>query len=111
MNKRIRRKKRMGEFREFCAPIAIKMASGSDIEKFLNDFINDVLEANRCCIGGGGDIESFEGFLELGNASENPEMKLENIKNWLNGRSDVEKAVTGNITDAWYGPFDEIEVQ
>lgn len=110
MNKRIRRKRRMGEFREFCVPVAVKMASGSDIEKFLNDFIMDAMDANRCCLGGGGDVDHFEGFIELGRASENPESKLENIKAWLSGRSDVEKFVTGSITDAWYGPFDEIEL-
>lgn len=110
MNKRIRRKKCLGEFKEFCAPIAIKITAGTDMEAFLNDLLTNAIEVNECCLGGGGDDEVFEGFLELGNASDKPEEKLEKVINWIKSRSDVEKLVTGKLTDAWYGPFDELEL-
>lgn len=110
MNKRIRRKKRLGEFREYAAPIAIKITAGTDMENFLNEFLTDAIEANACCIGGGGDDEHFEGFVELGQATENPEMKLEKIVAWLNAKPEVEKVVTGKLTDAWYGPFEDIAI-
>lgn len=110
MNKRIRRKKRLGEFKEYCAPIAFKIVPGTDMEAFLNEFLTDAIEANACCIGGGGDDERFDGFLELGQSIDNPEEKLEKIVAWLNAKSEVEKVAAGKITDAWYGPFDDIDL-
>lgn len=110
MNKRIRKKRRCGEFREFCANFALKLNSGSDMEQFLNDFVNDAVLANGCGIGGGGDDDVFEGYIELGTSANKPAEKLEAITNWVKGKSEVEKVVFGEITDAWYGPFEEVSL-
>ncbi|MFW6148151.1 MAG: 50S ribosome-binding protein YggL [Thermodesulfobacteriota bacterium] len=109
MKKRLRKKKRVGEFKVFGVPVAIKLAAGTDFVSFIDVFLLDAIEANGCYVSGGGRKERFVGLIELGRKSELPEERLKRISAWLSGSSEVESSAIGKITDAWYGPFDELD--
>lgn len=108
MKKRLRKKKKIGEFKVFGAPIQMKMKSETDFDSFLDEFLSEAIEANGCYIGGGGQKDRFAGFIELGRMSDLPETRLKRISEWLDARSEVENYKIGNITDAWYGPFEQL---
>lgn len=109
MKKRLRKKKNVKEFKVWGAPIAIKRTITTDLDSFLDDFLEKAVETNGCYFGGGGKEDHLEGFIELGCTSDLPESRLEKISEWLEKRTDVEKYVTGKVTDAWYGPFDKLD--
>ena len=109
MKKRVRKKKRLAEFKEFGVPVAIKRKQKSNFDAFLDEFLEQAIESNECCFGGSGNDDYLEGFIELGKATYNPEEKLRKIFEWLDARPDIEKYVTGDLVDAWYGPFEELD--
>ena len=109
MKKRLRKKKHLGEFVEYGAPIAMSLSGDIDFDKFLDSFL-DTIEAAGCYFGGGGRKDRFSGIIELGRESNSPEEKLHEIKNWLNNNRSIEKYAIGSIIDLWYGSFDEIDV-
>ena len=109
MKKRIRKKKHLAEFKELGVPVAIKRNQESNFDTFLDEFLEQSIEGNECYFGGGGNDDHLEGFIELGKATDNPEEKLKKISEWLDSRLDIEKYVTGDFVDAWYGPFDELD--
>jgi hypothetical protein len=49
------------------------------------------------------------GFIELGREKNGPKGRLEKIIEWMQSRRDIDKFVFGQIVDAWYGPFDEMD--
>jgi uncharacterized protein YggL (DUF469 family) len=65
MKKRLRKKKRVGEFKVYGVPIAVKLAAGTDFDSFLDAFILDAIESNGCYVFGGGKKDRFVGFVEL----------------------------------------------
>ena len=109
MKKRLRKKKHVGEFAVLGVPVGIKLVDGTDFDSFLNAFLTDAIEANGCYVGGGGQKDRFSGFVELGRKADLPEERLKRISRWLDTNSEVEKYVIGEITDVWYGPFDELD--
>ena len=109
MKKRLRKKKRLGEFKVYGVPVAIKLAAGTDFDSFLDAFILDAIESSGCYVIGGGRKERFVGFIELGQECHIPEERLKRISDWLKGRSEVESLALGKVTDGWYGPFDELD--
>ena len=111
MKKRLRKKKHIGEFKIWGVPITIKRAMKTNFDSFLDKFIEEAIEASDCYFGGGGGKEDhLEGFIELGHSSEQPESRLNKISKWLDERTDIEKYVTGELIDVWYGPFDELDL-
>ncbi len=109
MKKRLRKKKRVGEFKVFGAAIVIVLREKSDYDAFLDSFLTEALEANGCFIGGAGLKNRFNGFIELGCRHDLPEQRLAAVSDWLKADPDVEKYDIGMFTDAWYGPFNEPE--
>ena len=109
MKKRLRKKKRLGEFKVYGVPVAIKLTAGTDFDSFLDAFILDAIESNGCYVIGGGKKDRFVGFVELGQKCNMPEERLKRISDWFSSRSEVEVFTLGKITDAWYGPFDELD--
>jgi uncharacterized protein YggL (DUF469 family) len=53
--------------------------------------------------------DRFSGFIELGRRSDLPEERLKKISEWLDNATGVDKYVIGSMTDAWYGPLDELD--
>ena len=77
------------------------------VHAFFDAFVDEAIEANNCFYGGGGYKDELRGFIELGRKDENPKRNLDRIIAWMEARSDVSSYLFGNITDAWYGPFDD----
>ncbi len=107
MKKRLRKKRHIGEFKEWGVSVAVCVKKEADFSDFLYDFIEQAVDCVDCYFAGGEETDCFEGFVELGKGSDTPEEKLQEICAWLSARTDVAKYATGRITDAWYGPFDE----
>jgi len=108
MKKRLRRKKHIGEFAEFGRQLIIKRNQKQGLDQFLDDFIEEAIEANGCFCGGGSD-DKLGVVIELGRRSQNPEEKLEKIIKWVQSRSDVETYQVGPEFDLWHGEFQDID--
>lgn len=109
MKKRLRKKKHVGEFKEWGAPVAIRVRENIDPDAFLDEFMEEVVVNQLCVFGGGGRDGVIEGFLELGKTKDLPEEKIKRIRDWLDRQDKVEKYVVGRPIDAWYGPFESME--
>ena len=102
MEKRLRKKKHLGEFVEWGVPVAIA-------RKQKDDFIEQAIEGNGCYFGGGRRGDRLEGVIQLGKTCDGPEERLKKIVSWLEAREDVEKYVIGKLVDLWHGPFEETD--
>ena len=109
MKKRLRKKKHVGEFAVFGVPVAIRLVDGTDLDTFLDAFLQDAIEANGCYFGGGGQKERLSGIIELGVKADLPEQRLKKISHWLDSNSNVAKHLLGEIDDLWYGSFDDLD--
>lgn len=101
MRKRLRKKKRIGEFREFGVEVFITLHMGVDFDAFLDDFICDAVEANGLAFGGGGCAPQFDGFLELGR-QEVLDSDLAIVSAWLAADSRVRTFELGTPVDLWH---------
>ncbi|MGD9009689.1 MAG: 50S ribosome-binding protein YggL [Desulfobacteraceae bacterium] len=109
MKKRLRKKKHIGEFKIYGVPLSIKRNRKTDFDAFFDDFLEEAIMANGCCCGGGGKEDKLDVFIELGREDNRPEVALEKIKSWIRSRSDIDKWYLGQVIDANYGPFDEMD--
>lgn len=100
MRKRLRKKKRVGEFQEFGVELEMKLRTGVDFDTFLDDFIRDAVEANGLAFGGGGQSNHLDGFLELGR-QDTYQSKIEKVTAWLAAERRIETFVVGDPVDAW----------
>jgi uncharacterized protein YggL (DUF469 family) len=109
MKKRLRKKKHVGEFAVFGVPVAIRLVNGTDFDSFLDQFLEEAIEANGCYFGGGGQKDRLSGIIELGRKVDLPEQRLKKISAWLDTNNNVENYLIGEIDDLWYGSFDELD--
>ncbi len=109
MKRRIQKKKHLGQFKIYGVAIKVERNTTDDQENFLDEFIKDAIDDQDFFFGGGFDGIELEGFVELGMAKNNPEAGLDKLKSWLEQRSDLKSFKLGNIVDAVYGPFKELE--
>lgn len=103
MNKRLKKKKRRGPFREFGITLTVRLRQGADFNDFLDDFILNAVEANRAYFGGGGGPPDWklEGIIELGRRGESLEAKRDAILRWLKNHSSVQAYRAGEPFDLW----------
>ena len=81
------------------------------LDEFLDAFIEEAIEANGCCCGGGGTAEKLSFVLELGRRWDIPDDRLKRITAWLNGRTDVQSWKVGEEFDLWHGDYEDMEDQ
>jgi uncharacterized protein len=110
MKKRLRKKKRLGEFREFGFEVRFELATGLDTDErdvLIDAFIFEAIEANGLQFGGGG-TDAWSGFVMLdrdrGSATEDHRQV---VKAWLEQQSDITNVRVGELRDGWYGWDDE----
>lgn len=108
MRRRLRKKKRLGEFREFGFDVSYLPVVGiteSDSERLLDAFIESLVEANRLACGGGGfhgkTMEFFVTRSELRQSATEGDRRV--VHAWLEARPDIESFTVGGLRDAWYG--------
>lgn len=109
MNKRLRKKKHVGEFREWGVPLAVRRRHDEAFDDFLGDFLEQAIEAQGLAFGGGGQGNQLTGLIELGRTADPIEARLQQIRRWLDAREDVEHYVVGPLVDLWHGPFDDLD--
>lgn len=107
MNKRLRKKKRVGEFKELGFELRGNLRpaiSDDEIEAFVDRLI-DVVEARELAFGGGaGRDDKLDGFVThmgRGSATEDDRAAL---AAFLKGDAAVVRHEVGGLRDAWYQP-------
>jgi uncharacterized protein len=109
MRKRLRKKKHMGEFREWGVPIAVRRRHPNGFDDFLDACIAQAIEAHGLAFGGGGQGDRLTGVIEVGRMAHPVEARLQQVRRWLGARADVKQYVVGPLVDLWHGPFDDLE--
>ncbi len=105
MKKRLRKKYRVGEFRELCFHFSFDYkgeVEAPECEQFLHAFVEDCIEANGLNCDG----SITEEGCNITAKAENPRLTNEGqrqaVKNWLEAREDVVIHSFGELEDAWY---------
>lgn len=108
MNKRLRKKKRVGEFRELGFRVQFETPGLSDDQKLAlcDRWLEEAIEGHGLICGGAFGPSEWEGFVQLNQRGSATEEHRQSIQKWLESRADVKKVQIGPLVDAWYGPFD-----
>jgi len=101
MKKRLRKKKHRGEFTQWGRQLVVIRNRRDGFEEFLDAFIEQAVEANKCYCGGGGKEDKLDVVIELGRRADDPEARLNRITAWLAARPDVKSWKTGEEFDIW----------
>ncbi len=108
MRKRLRKKRRLGEFAEFGFSISFEMddAIGNEERNKLLDRWIEAIESAGLQFGGGGAGTTWRGFV----ASDAPrgsatEAHRSIIRSWCQEESLVTSFHIGPVEDAWHGPY------
>ncbi len=106
MNKRLRRKKRVGEFKELAFETGFRFSDNltdKEYDDFLDRFILEAVENNSLECGGGGDRREFTCFLcsSKKRQSANKEQQ-EILRQWYLSESLVLEFFINDFVDAWY---------
>lgn len=102
MKKRIRKKKHLGEFREYGVSINLSLTNKKTFNDFLDEFTEKAIEGNNCFFGGGGNYLKFSGIIELGQ-SDLIDTRKKHIIKWLDNNSKIKSYKTGELFDLWHG--------
>lgn len=111
LNRRQRKKHRLGEFRELGFSLAWQFHKPEDenfVDNFLDAFI-EVVEARDLCFGGGFDSIGGDGFvcrLKRGSATEADRFAL---VDWLSRHPAVATVQAGVFRDAWHDWGGDVE--
>ncbi len=104
MKKRLRKKLRLGEFREYCFPVSFATQpdfSAADQDVLYDDFI-DMIERNGLQFGGlCGD--NWDGMVELCGRGTATEQHRQLVSSWLENRKGITNVSVGELLDAWHG--------
>lgn len=108
MRQRLRKKKRVGEFRELGFAVAFRLQPTLDeagVDAFFDDFI-DVVEKHNLGFGGGGKIE-WQGYVTRMGRGSTSDVDRQALNAFFEQDPRVQVATFGPLTDAWYGDWDE----
>ncbi len=107
MRKRLRKKKRMGEFQELGFSVTFRFSKDLSIEesnKLNDDFIGKAIEQNGLVCGGGSTDNEWEVFVTLDEPrGSTTEQHRHAVENWLSNDSRITEYEVGPLVDAWYG--------
>jgi uncharacterized protein YggL (DUF469 family) len=114
MRKRLRKKKRIGEFHEFGFKAGFRFSdqlTNSARNNLLNRFIEDAIEKNGLQYGGGGDGNEWNGFVVLNKPrGSTHERHRQEIENWFINEAEVKEYYLTDMFDAWYGQLDDVDI-
>ncbi|WP_419779310.1 50S ribosome-binding protein YggL [Maridesulfovibrio sp.] len=110
MKKRLRKKKRVGEFREYGFWVGVRLAKQLDtdaVDNFMDSFIEEAIEENGLGILGGGKGHEFGWAVVAFKSRESAsEVQIEAVKQWLVNCSEVAEYAVSQLIDTRYGDFD-----
>lgn len=101
VRRRLRKKKHLGEFREFSVSVRIGLSPGTNFYAFLDDWITNAVEANGLQFGGGGRADEIDGVVELGRIDV-CRNNLAKIEHWLANHDSVKSFQIGELFDGWH---------
>ena len=108
MRRRLRKKRRLGKFREDAFDVFYQLRQGfsaDQAEEFLLRFLERAIEANNLSCGGGGKDESWELCVtSAGRGGPNEEQRAA-VGVWLANQPEVRQHSVGKFFDAWHGPL------
>jgi len=111
MRKRLRKKRRFGEFQELEFPVAFRLnpkLSEAEVEQFLHELVERA-ETRGLVFLGSGDVEWFGAVTRSGRGSPSEEDKVF-VHKHLTSDARVESVSIGPLRDAWNGQWDEQEL-
>ncbi len=109
MRKRLRKKLRLGEFREYGFDVSYRLrdgASETEADDFLFRFLEQAIEANSLACGGGGGPPTFEFCVVSDHRGSPTEEQRSAVGAWLDAQGEVVSHSLGEFFDAWHGPED-----
>ncbi len=104
MRRRLRKKRRVGEFREDCFELSFQLDPSlrpHAIEEVIDAFIA-MIESYGLQYGGGGWIE-WSGIVQGPCRGSATDADRELVLNWLREHPGIVHASAGSLRDAWYG--------
>lgn len=107
MRKRLRKKRRLREFREDAFELSYTLREGlspAAAEAFLFRFLENAIEANSLQCGGGGQGSAWEFCVALAGRGSPTEAHRAAVGAWLTGQPEVLHHSLGDFFDAWHGP-------
>jgi uncharacterized protein len=108
MRKRLRKKKRLGEFAEFGLLVAVTPTitfGSSEPDSLLDRFIEEAIERNDLSCGGGGG-ETWEFFVTAkARRASVTQARRQSLEAWLRSTPGVETYTLSSPVDAWHGNF------
>jgi uncharacterized protein YggL (DUF469 family) len=108
LNRRQRKKLRVGEFQELVFEVRIRFRQpmrDAALDAFVDGFI-DLIESRRLIVGGlGGRLPLLEttGIVSTRERGSPTEENRLAVLDWLLRRPDVAEAEAGGFVDGWYG--------
>jgi uncharacterized protein YggL (DUF469 family) len=102
MNKRIRKKHRVGEYTEWGFAATFTLAdhvTGAGVHEFLERLTAEVLEPRGLQCGGGGD-RGWELFVFKPEGQSASEEDRAAVSGWLTGRAELIEVTVSPLTDA-----------
>lgn len=104
MKKRLRKKRRIGEFREDCFEITIRFDPSLNFEELdaVSDEFISMIENNGLQFGGGGNA-TWTGIVEGPWRGTVTAADREKVLAWLHAHPKVVDVSAGPLRDAWYG--------
>ncbi len=105
MKKRLRKKYRVGEFKELCFEFSFNYkgdVAAPECEQFLHALIEECIEANGLDCEGNITDDCCNIIAKAVDPTQTSNAQREAVKNWLEARSDVELKSFSELQDAWY---------
>jgi uncharacterized protein len=107
MKKRLRKKRRLCEFREFGFKVGFRFSGQLDTKSrndLLDRFIEYAIENNGLQFGGGGGGNEWNGFVALDNSRGSTlETHRQAVENWFKQEPEVKEYYLSDMIDIWYG--------
>ena len=103
MNKRLRKKLRVGEFQEMGFELRFQLPADYDEsaqKRFFDSFIDQAIEANALAYGGACKRQ-WGGFVASIRRGSDMEQHRRSVRQWLDDHRDVSAIVVGSLEDAW----------
>lgn len=104
MKKRLRKKLRLGEFRELGFEVSFRLSDGLDqpgLNRFWDSFIGEAIEA-RGLMCGGACGRVWDVFVTRAGRGSAAEQDRRDLAGWLERYANVSEVWIGPLIDAWH---------
>jgi uncharacterized protein YggL (DUF469 family) len=104
VKKRLRKKRRLGEFREDCFELTFEISSSLSEEQAdsVTDAFIDMIEASGLQYGGGG-FRTWSGMVQVPYRGSVTANDRQEVIEWFDRHPDIQRTSAGPLLDAWHG--------